>query len=60
MMSPKNETTELINDYVMSQLPGEVHLLLRADSIEPNQAALYPTEYLTSIRPTSLPSAWVY
>ena len=55
MMSPKNETTGHINDYVMSQLPGEAHVLLSADSVEPNQAALYPTEFLNSITPTGLP-----
>ena len=45
MMYPKNERTEHINDYVMSQLPGETHVLLSADSVEPNQAALYPTKF---------------
>ena len=55
MMSPINETTEHINDYVMSQLPGQAHVLLSADSVEPNQAALYPTEFLNSITPTGLP-----
>ena len=36
MMSPKNETTERINEYVMDQLPGQTHVLLSADSIELN------------------------
>ena len=56
MMSPKKETTEHINDYVMSQLPEEAHVLLSVDSVEPNQAPLYPTEFLNSITPTGLPS----
>ena len=55
MMSPKNETTKDINEYVTSQLPEEAHVLLSADSVEPNQDALYPTEYLNSITPTGLP-----
>ena len=31
MMSPKSETAEQINESVMNQLPGEVHVLLSAD-----------------------------
>ena len=45
MMSPKNETAETINKYVIDQLPGEAKVLLRADSVDTNQAAMYLTEY---------------
>ena len=60
MMSPKNETTEQINEYVMNQLPGEAHVLLSADSVDRSQAALFPTEFLNSITPTSLPPHRLY
>ena len=60
MMSPKNETTERINEYVMDQLPGQTHVLLSADSVELNQAALFPTEFLNSITLTSLPPHRLY
>ena len=36
----------------MSHLPGEPHI---ANSVEPNQVALYPNEFLNSITPTGLP-----
>ena len=60
MMSPKNETTEKINKYVIDQLPGEAKVLLSADSVDISQAAMYPTEYLNSITPTSLPPHRLY
>ena len=60
MMSPKNETADAINAYVMDQLPGEANVLLSADSVDVSQAAMYPTEYLNSITPTSLPPHRLY
>ena len=50
MMSPKNETTETINKYVIDQLPGETKVLLSADSVDTSPAAMYPTEYLILLR----------
>ena len=60
VMSPKNETTETINKYVIDQLPGEAKVLLSADSVDTSQEAMYPTEYLNSIMPTSLPPHRLY
>ena len=60
MMSPKNEATEQINVYVMNQLSGEADVLLSADSVDRSQVALFPTEFLYIIRPTSLPPHRLY
>ena len=46
MMSPKNETAETINKYVIDQSPGEAKVLLSADSVYTSQAAMYHTEYI--------------
>ena len=54
MMCPKNDTTDQINEFVMNQIPGEAKVLLSADSVDSNQAAMYPTEFLNSITLTSL------
>ena len=40
---------------MMSQLHGEAHVLLSADSVKPNQVALYPTEYYNYISLTGFP-----
>ena len=60
MMSPKNETTEDINEYVMNLLPGEAKEILSADYVDTNQAAMYPTEFLNSIKLSSLPPHRLY
>ena len=60
MMSPKNETTEDINEYVMNLLPGEAKEILSADYVDTNQAAMYPTEFLSSVKLSSLPPHRLY
>ena len=60
MMCPKNDTTDQINEFVMNQIPGEVKVLLSADSVDSNQAAMYPTEFLNSITLPSLPPHRLY
>ena len=60
MKSPKNETTEDINEYVMNLLPGEDKEILSADSVDTNQVAMYPTEFLNSIKLSSLPPHRLY
>ena len=58
MMSPKIETAEKINKYVIDQLLGEANVLLSAGSQDTSQTAMYPTEYyLNSITPTCLHTA---
>ena len=47
-MSPKNETTADKNEYVMNLHPGEAKEILSADSVDKNQAAMYPTEFVNS------------
>ena len=60
MMCPKNDTTDQINEFVMNQIPGEAEVLLSADSVDSNQAAMYPTEFLNSITLASLPPPRLY
>ena len=40
---------------MINQIPGEAKILLSADSVDSNQAAMYPTEFLHSITLASLP-----
>ena len=54
-MCPKNETADLINDYVIHQLPGDGISLLGADSVEGSAAFNFPKEYLNSITPNGMP-----
>lgn len=51
MMSPKTIQLNTLTTYVMSELPGEALVLLNADSVEHNQAALFLTELLNSSTP---------
>ena len=44
----------------MNQIPGEAKVLLIADSVDYNQAAMYPTEFLNSITLASLPPHRLY
>ena len=55
ILCPKNETADLINDYVIHQLPGDGISLLGADSVEGSAAVNFPTEYLNSITPNGMP-----
>ena len=60
MMSPKNDTTDQINEFVMNQIPGEAKVLLSADLVDFNQAVMYPTEFLDAITLASLSSRRLY
>ena len=44
----------------MNQIPGEAKILLSADTVDSNQAAMYPTEFLNSITLASLPPHRLY
>ena len=55
LMSPKNETVDAINDYVMRQIPGDDQTFLTADSVDDTQPAIYPTEFLNSLNPNGMP-----
>ena len=60
MICPKNDTTDQINEFVMNQIPGEAKILLSADSVDSNQAVMFPTEFLNSIALASLPPHRLY
>ncbi|KAG5716843.1 ATP-dependent DNA helicase PIF1 [Termitomyces sp. T112] len=58
----KNSDVEDINSEVLQKCPGEEKILQSADSVisddgNPNGLALYPMEYLNSLRASSLPLA---
>ena len=45
MMSPKNDTTDQVNEFVMNHIPGEAKILLSTEFADSNKAAMYPTEF---------------
>ena len=55
ILCPKNDTADLINDYVIHQLPGDGITLLSADSVEGSAAINFPNEFLNSITPNGMP-----
>ena len=48
-MCPKNDTTDQINEFVMNQIPGEAKILLSADSVDSNQAAIRGARWIKII-----------
>ena len=48
-MCPKNDTTDQTNEFVINKIPSEAEILLSADSVDSNQAAMYPIEFFNSI-----------
>ncbi|KAK9683502.1 hypothetical protein RND81_10G145800 [Saponaria officinalis] len=62
ILAPTNEIVGKVNDYVLSIMPGEEKVYLSSDSISKaegyasNQAELYSTEFLNSIRCSGLPN----
>ena len=57
ILAPTNENVRKINDYLMTLLPTEEVVLISADStVQPGDAAIYPTELLNSLEPQGLPS----
>ena len=55
IMSPKNETSDVINYYVMQLIPGDAETFLSADSVDDSQAAMYPTVFLNTLSPNGMP-----
>ncbi|GKF62362.1 DNA helicase, partial [Tanacetum coccineum] len=61
IISPKNETVDVVNDKVMSLLPGRTYVYLSYDDALPHGhdggevELLYPKEYLNSLSFTGLP-----
>ncbi|CAN1145638.1 ATP-dependent DNA helicase PIF1, partial [Linum perenne] len=61
IVTPKNAIVTSINDYVLTQLPGEEKIYLSSDTLTtpgPNQAALelqYPTEFLNGLSFNGIP-----
>ena len=56
ILAPTNASVDLINDYLMSQLPTEEFVLVSADTtVQPGDASVYPTELLNTLEPQGLP-----
>ena len=55
ILCPKNETCDLINNYVIDQLPGKCAALFSADSVEESATANFPIEFLNSLTPNGMP-----
>ncbi|CAN1811765.1 ATP-dependent DNA helicase PIF1 [Linum perenne] len=61
IITPKNAIVTSINDYVLTQLPGEEKIYLSSDTLTtpgPNQEALelqYPTEFLNGLSFNGMP-----
>ena len=53
-MCPKNGITDVINQYVMN-LTSETTTFLSEDSVDEDQEAIYPIEFLNYITPNGLP-----
>ncbi|KAG7537158.1 Helitron helicase-like domain [Arabidopsis suecica] len=61
ILTPRNETVDDINAYMLSQVPGELKEYLsydnigKADTIGADYEALYPMEYLNSLEYPGMP-----
>lgn len=62
ILTPTNETVEVINDQIMQRLPGEEKTYLSSDSIckadfhNEDQDLLYPTEFLNTLKFPGFPA----
>ncbi|KAL6558730.1 hypothetical protein OROMI_019080 [Orobanche minor] len=62
ILAPTNSIVELVNDYVMSMIPGDERIYLSSDSIcktfamSENQNQVYPTDFLNSIKCSGIPN----
>ncbi|KAF8106540.1 hypothetical protein N665_0138s0029 [Sinapis alba] len=60
ILTPTNDEVDKINDYMLSQLPGEEKVYLSSDSIIPSDVdieknVVYPTEFLNIVKVAGLP-----
>ena len=54
IICPLNEMVDKVNKHVMNRIPGVIHNLKSADSVDENHQ-LYPTEFLNSLSVSGLP-----
>ncbi|RID75775.1 hypothetical protein BRARA_B02803 [Brassica rapa] len=64
ILTPTNDEVDKINDYMLSQLPGEEKVYLSFDSIIPSDVdieenVVYPAEFLNSVKVAGLPRHWL-
>ncbi|CAF1907393.1 unnamed protein product [Brassica napus] len=60
ILTPTNDEVDKINDYMLSQLPGEEKVYLSSDSIIPSDVdieenVVYPAKFLNSVKVAGLP-----
>ncbi|XP_067945194.1 ATP-dependent DNA helicase pif1-like [Watersipora subatra] len=56
ILAPKNDTVDHINQLLLEKIPGTTTSLLSIDCVvEENDSVNYPTEFLNSLQPASIP-----
>lgn len=55
ILTPKNCDVHILNDMIISNFPGDEHILLSFDEVEGDTHNLYQHEYLHTISPSTLP-----
>ncbi|XP_067950490.1 ATP-dependent DNA helicase PIF1-like [Watersipora subatra] len=56
ILSPKNDTVDHINELLFEKIPGTTTSFLSIDCVvEENDSVNYPTEFLNSLQPASMP-----
>ena len=55
ILCPTNAEVDNVNQYISSKFPGEEHILLSVDSVEPEQSHEYPVEFLNTLCPSGMP-----
>ncbi|XP_067936678.1 uncharacterized protein [Watersipora subatra] len=56
ILAPKNDTVDHINQLLLEKIPGTTTSFLSIDCVvEENDAVNYPTEFLNSLQPASIP-----
>ena len=57
ILSPKNDTVDLLNQLILDSFPGEESVLMGVDKVDKDTSHVYPTEFLNSLNASGLPLA---
>ena len=55
IVTPKNKTVDSLNAQLIDRMPGELHTLLSADTVDNEHTHYVPQEYLNTLTPSGLP-----
>ncbi|XP_052823612.1 uncharacterized protein LOC128247660 [Octopus bimaculoides] len=53
IVTPKNETTQFVNDFLLIRIPGELKIYRTSDTVD--NETLYQTEFINKLRPLGFP-----